>query len=144
MVYAQAIKMRMKTPTCLNSKRNEVIAWCSFDVWSCFLLSNHHCCMCYCRQCSLHHINANQVSNDNIHQGLKVVSNDKDIHLLLGVVKEKVGDLLLNMCFTFQNNNCDNIWNVSWATWRAPNSLKDSNVSPSERQRKKKESGYVP
>jgi hypothetical protein len=28
--------------------------------------------------------------------------------------------------------------------WRTPNSLKDSNVSPSERQRKKEESGRAP
>jgi hypothetical protein len=28
--------------------------------------------------------------------------------------------------------------------WRTPNSLKDSNVSPSERQRKKEESGRTP
>jgi hypothetical protein len=28
--------------------------------------------------------------------------------------------------------------------WRTPNSSKDPNVSPSERQRKRKESGYVP
>jgi hypothetical protein len=28
--------------------------------------------------------------------------------------------------------------------WRTPNSLKDSNVSPSERQRKKEELGHAP
>jgi hypothetical protein len=28
--------------------------------------------------------------------------------------------------------------------WRTPNSLKDSNVSPSERQRKREELGHVP
>jgi hypothetical protein len=28
--------------------------------------------------------------------------------------------------------------------WRTPNSLKDSNVSPSERQRKREESGRAP
>ncbi len=28
--------------------------------------------------------------------------------------------------------------------WRTPNSLKDSNVSPSERQRKREESGGAP
>jgi hypothetical protein len=28
--------------------------------------------------------------------------------------------------------------------WRTPNSLKDSNVSPSEKQRKTKESGCTP
>jgi len=50
-----------------------------------------------------------QVNNDNIHQSSKVVSGDKDIHSSLGVVKEKMKDLLLNMCSTFQNNSCDNI-----------------------------------
>jgi hypothetical protein len=44
---------------------------------------------------------ANQVNNDDIHQGLEVISNDKDIHLSLGVVSKKVGDLPLNMCPTF-------------------------------------------
>ncbi len=47
----------------------------------------------------------NQVSNDNIHQGVKIVSSDKDINSLLNVVKEKVGDFLFNMCSTFQNNS---------------------------------------
>jgi hypothetical protein len=30
------------------------------------------------------------------------------------------------------------------SNWRTPNSLKDSNVSPSERQRKREESGRAP
>jgi hypothetical protein len=50
-----------------------------------------------------------QVNNDNIHQGLEAIYGDKDIHSSSSVVREKVGDLLLNMCFTFQNNNCNNI-----------------------------------
>jgi uncharacterized hydantoinase/oxoprolinase family protein len=52
---------------------------------------------------------ASQINNDNIHQSLEIVSSDKDIHSLSSVVREKVGDLLLNMCFTFQSNNCNNI-----------------------------------
>jgi hypothetical protein len=32
----------------------------------------------------------------------------------------------------------------NWGWWRTPNSLKDSNVSPSERQRKREESGCAP
>ncbi len=51
----------------------------------------------------------NRVNNDNIHQSSKVVFGDKDIHSLLGVAKEKVGDLPLNMCSIFQNNNWNNI-----------------------------------
>jgi hypothetical protein len=48
-------------------------------------------------------------NNDNIHQSSKIIFGDKDIHSLLGLVKEKVGDFLLNMCSIFQNNNCNNI-----------------------------------
>jgi hypothetical protein len=58
---------------------------------------------------SMHHICANGISNDNVYQNVQVVFNDKDIHSSLSVVKEKVGDLLLNMCSTFQNYNCDNV-----------------------------------
>ncbi len=50
-----------------------------------------------------------QVNNDNVHQGLEDISGDKDIPSSSSVVREKVGDLLLNMCSTFQNNSCDNI-----------------------------------
>ncbi len=48
---------------------------------------------------------ASRVNNDNVHQGLKVIFNDKNIHPSLGVAKEKEGEFLLNMCSTFQNNN---------------------------------------
>jgi hypothetical protein len=65
--------------------------------------------MCYHCECLLHHICANHVNNNNVHQGLEVISNDKDIHSSLGVAREKVGDLPLNMCSTFQNNSCDSI-----------------------------------
>jgi len=67
--------------------------------------------MCCHRRCSLHHICINHVNNDNIHQGLKVVFTDKDIHLLLGVTREKVEDLPLNMCSILQINSYDNIPN---------------------------------
>jgi hypothetical protein len=33
----------------------------------------------------------------------------KDIHLLLDVMREKVKNNPLNMCFIFQNNNYENI-----------------------------------
>jgi hypothetical protein len=64
--------------------------------------------MCCCLQCSLHHICANLVNNDNVHQSSEAVSDDKDIHSLSGVVKEKVGYFLLNICSTLQSNSCDN------------------------------------
>jgi hypothetical protein len=57
----------------------------------------------------LHHIYASQVSNDDIHQGLETIFGDKDIHLSLDMAREKVGDLLLNMCSTFQSNSYDSI-----------------------------------
>jgi hypothetical protein len=59
--------------------------------------------------CSLHHSYANRVTNDNVHQGLKVVFNGKDIHSSLNVMREKGRNLLLNICFTIQNNSRDNI-----------------------------------
>jgi hypothetical protein len=65
--------------------------------------------MCCRRQCSLHHIYASWVNNDNVNQSPEAISSDKDIHLSFGVGKEKVEDLPLNMCFTFQSNNYDNI-----------------------------------
>ncbi len=46
-----------------------------------------------------------RVNNDDIHQGPKAVSSDKDILLLSSVAREKVGNLPLNMCSTFQNNS---------------------------------------
>jgi len=49
------------------------------------------------------------VNNDDVHRGLKVVFGDKNIHSSSGVMKEKMGDLSRNLCFTFQNNNCDGI-----------------------------------
>ncbi len=51
----------------------------------------------------------NLISNDDVHQSLKVISKDKDIHLLSGVVREKVGDLLLNMCSIPPSNSYKSI-----------------------------------
>jgi hypothetical protein len=44
-----------------------------------------------------------------MHQGLETISTNKDIHSSLNVAREKVGDLHLNMCSTFQNNSHNNI-----------------------------------
>jgi len=103
------IKTRVQTPICLNSKGNEIIVWCLFNIWSCILLSNHHhymCCHCWY---SLHHIYASWVNNDDVHQGPETIFGDKDIRLSLDVAREKVGNLLLNMCSIFQNNSYNNI-----------------------------------
>jgi len=51
-----------------------------------------HRCMCYHRQCSLHYICASWINNDDIWQGSKIVFTDKNMHSLLGVVREKVGN----------------------------------------------------
>jgi hypothetical protein len=103
------IKTKMKTLIHFNSKGNEVITWRSFNVWSCLFFNNHWSCMCCCHQCSLHHIYANWINTNNIHQSLEVVFGEKDIHLSLGVAREKVKDLPLNKGFVFQNNSCDSI-----------------------------------
>jgi hypothetical protein len=57
--------------------------------------------------CLVHHINVNQVSNDNVHQSVETVFSDKNIHSLLNATREKVGDFFLNMCSIFQNNSYD-------------------------------------
>ncbi len=49
------------------------------------------------------------VNNDDVHQGLKAIFNDNDIHPSSSVEREKVENLPLNMCCTLQNNSYDNI-----------------------------------
>jgi hypothetical protein len=49
------------------------------------------------------------INNDDVHQGPKAIFGDKDTDSSLGLVRENVGDLLLNMCSIFQSNNCNNI-----------------------------------
>jgi len=85
------IKTKIKTPICLNSKGNEVITWCSFDVGLCLFSSNHRRCMCCCSRCLLHHIYASWVSKDNVCQSMQVVFGNKNIHLSSSVTREKVG-----------------------------------------------------
>ncbi len=67
----------------------------------------------------LHHICANWVNNDDVHQGLKVISTDKNIHSSSGMAKEKVGDILLNMYSTLQINSHDSYLKciVGWFTF---------------------------
>ncbi len=103
------IKTKMKTPIRLNSKGNEVIVWCSLNILLCVFFNKHHRCMCCHHQCLLHHIYASWVSNDDVHWGLKAISDDKDIHSSSGVMKEKVRNLYLNMFSILQSNNCDDI-----------------------------------
>ncbi len=105
----QVIKIRIKKLICLNSWGNEIITWCLFSVRSSFLLNNHHCCMCYHRRCSLYNIYASRVNDDNVHQNTKIISCNKNIHLLSNVLRKKVRNLSLNMCFVFQSNSYNNI-----------------------------------
>jgi hypothetical protein len=51
----------------------------------------------------------NWVNNHDIHQSLKVVFSDEDIHSSLDVAKEKVWNLPLKMCSIIQNNSYDSI-----------------------------------
>jgi hypothetical protein len=103
------IETKMETPIHLNSKGNEIITWCLFDIGLCLLLSNHHRCMCCHCWCSLHHICVSRVNNDNVHQSMEAIFGNKNILLSSSVARQKVGDLLLNMCSTFQNNSCNRI-----------------------------------
>jgi hypothetical protein len=58
---------------------------------------------------SLHHICVNRVNNDNVHESIEVVSNNKIIHSLSSMAREKVKNFFLHMSSTFQNNSCNNI-----------------------------------
>ncbi len=58
------------------------------------------------------------------------------------VIKLIVENLILWQMCTIPPPNV--VFMSSINMWRTPNSLKDSNVSPSERQRKKEESGCAP
>jgi hypothetical protein len=113
------IKTKTKTFICFNNKGNEVIAWCSLNVWSCIFLSRHRHCMWCHHWCSLHHICASWVSNDNVHQNSKARFGDNDIHSSLDVMREKVRNLPLNMWSIFQSNTCNNISKcvMGWCTF---------------------------
>jgi hypothetical protein len=65
--------------------------------------------MCRRRQCLLHHNYVSWVNNDDIHQGSKAIFDHKDIHSSLGVMKEKIRNLSLNMCSIIQSNNYNDI-----------------------------------
>jgi hypothetical protein len=117
-VYAQVVKNESKRewkhPYVSIARGMKSSPLCSFNVWLCLLLNNHHYYTCYHCWCLLHHICASHVSNDNIHQGLKIVSSDKDIHASLDVARVKVGNLLLNMCSILQGNVMTISQNVLW------------------------------
>ncbi len=126
------IKTKMITSILLNSNGNEIIACCSFDIWSNLFLSSHHWCMC-CYQCSLNRFYVSQVSNDNFHQNLKTISSDNNMHLSLNMMKEKVGDLLLNMHFALQSSSCNSILKCvmgyyMFTTTRAPKQMGTSPI----------------
>ncbi len=57
----------------------------------------------------LHQIHTNQISNDNICQGLKVVFGDDNIRLSSCVVGEKVRNQFLYVSSTFRCDSCNGI-----------------------------------
>jgi hypothetical protein len=102
-------KWKMKTNISLYDKENKIISWCALQVLSCFLLNNNCYCMRYREQCTLYHIRLGWISYDNIHWNSKAIFNDMNINSTSNVTKEKVKNFSLYMCFTFQNNSCNNI-----------------------------------
>jgi hypothetical protein len=65
----------------LYGKGNEIISWCSFCVGSCLIFSGNYCCMQCCHWNTLHQICMSRINNDNVHQGLKVIFDDDNVHL---------------------------------------------------------------
>jgi hypothetical protein len=57
----------------------------------------------------LYHIWVGQIGYENIYLRLKIVFGDKNIDLLLSEAGEKVGNLFLYVCSSFQNNSCNDI-----------------------------------
>jgi hypothetical protein len=93
----------MKTPICFNGKGNEVIAYCSLIncvfSWATIITT---CDVIVDVRCTIF---VGVKSTMTI--GSKAVFGDKDIHSSASVAKEKVGDLLVNMCSTLQSNSYD-------------------------------------
>jgi len=114
------IKMIMKTPICFNNKGNEVIALCLFNIWLCLLLSNHHSCMCYHRQCLLHYICPSRVNNDNIYQRPKM-SLVISICICCWVCQGKMWETSFWTCVPLSKTITAIVFqSVSWVIMRSP------------------------
>jgi hypothetical protein len=57
----------------------------------------------------LHQICTSRINNDNVRQGLKISSNDDNIHSSMYMAGEKVGNLSLYVNYTFQCNSYNGI-----------------------------------
>ncbi len=101
--------MRMETTISLYGKGNEIISQCSLCVRSCLVLSSNYRYMQWCRQNTLHQIYINQIGNDNVCQGSKIIFGDDNIHSSSCVVGEKVINLFLYMSSTFRCASCNGI-----------------------------------
>jgi hypothetical protein len=103
----KGIKMRMETIVGLYRKGNEIISWSSLCVGSWFVLNNNCRCMRCRHRSMLHQIWTSWIGNDNVYQGLKIVSNDDNIHSSSCVARKKVKNLFLYVGSTFQCNSCN-------------------------------------
>jgi hypothetical protein len=105
----KGIKTRMETIIGLYDKGNEIISRHLLCVRLCLMNNNYHY-VCYRRQSMLHQICTNRINNDNVCQGLKIISSDENIHSSSCVVGEKVKNLSLYVSSTFQ---CDSYNRIS-------------------------------
>jgi len=106
--------MRMEITIGLYGKGNEIIFYRSSYVRLCLVLNDNYCCMCCCHRNTLHQICTSWISNDNVHQGLKTIFRDDNIHLFLCMAKEKVGTSFC-MWAAFSNMIVATVsWSVSW------------------------------
>jgi hypothetical protein len=81
-----------------------------FVVCKIVLVLSGNCCYmcCHCRN-MLHQVCTSRIDNDNVHQSLKIVSNDGNIHSSPCMAGGKVGKFSLYVNFTFQHDNCNGI-----------------------------------
>ncbi len=129
--------------------------WASLFTWHMNLESQ----IPICNNASFNNSNSN---NEELH----CTTTDSMIHNFLDIPKMMVYENTISFIALSQNfhplclfkdkhleelnfqhysmNNLDKSLKVFHVNWRAPNSLRDSNVSPNWKQRKSKESGHVP
>jgi len=79
-ISQKGIKTRMETTVDLYNKGNEIISWQLLYIGSCLVLNGNCFYIHYSRWNTLHQICTNQINNDNIHRGSKIVFGDDNIH----------------------------------------------------------------
>jgi hypothetical protein len=98
----KGIKMKMKTSISLYGKGNEIVSWCTYDIWSYLLLNDNYHYMHWHGWCTLHHIWVGWINYDNVYLGPKIVSSYNNINLSPNVAKKKVGiNFFWYKCSTF-------------------------------------------